>query len=151
MAVRDADEHAGDVALAMQLVLDLGTNSDPADPARRVQAAVDQADPCELVQGLGTVLTACMGLLDNPGEAIMPVLAQLRARELVPGQLLPTMGAVLTAAAMRQPPIQWRTDLSHIPATEIPAWAYTTWLLAGWTERSLGQGTLSGLAHRLGA
>lgn len=137
----------------MQLVLELVTDSvtaEPADPAGRVQAAVGRADPGELVQGLGTVLTACMGLLDDPGEATMPVVDQLRARELVPGQLLPTMGGVLTAAAIRQPPVQWRADLGHIPAVEIPAWAYTTWLLAGWTEHRLGKGTVSGLAHRLG-
>lgn len=151
MAIRDADETAGDVALAMQLVTDLVTDPEATDPAGRMQATVDRADSVELVRGLGTVLTACIELLDDPGQAVMPVVTQLRARGLVTAQLLPTMGGALTAAAVAQPPAQWRQGLGHISSTEIPAWAYTAWLLAELTEHSLGAGTVTALAHRLGA
>lgn len=153
---RNAGEPTGDVALATSLIMGLtgGPVMEPggdADPAEQVRAAAGRADPGELIQGLGTVLTACMGLLEDPGRAVPPVVSGLAARGLVAGDQLPTMGGVLTAAAVGQPPVRWRRGLGPIPGSEFPAWAYTAWLLADLTEQATGPGAITGLASRLGA
>jgi hypothetical protein len=84
------------------------------------------------------LIASFMHLLDGPMDLVPAVIRRLRALELVPEEMLPTMAGVLTAAALGQSPLGWRRAVGAItPAAEYsegPAWAYTAWLLADFLD-----------------
>ena len=69
---------------------------------------------------------------------VPPLIRKLRALELVPEEVLPTMAGALTAAALDQSPLRWRHGLGSSTPTaehaEGPAWAYAAWLLADFLD-----------------
>jgi hypothetical protein len=62
----------------------------------------------ELTHGLALLMSLFMHLLDGPMDLVPAVVRRLRALELVPEEVLPTMADVLTAAALGQSPLGWR-------------------------------------------
>jgi hypothetical protein len=85
----------------------------------------------ELTHGLALLISSFLDL-------VPAVVRRLRALELVPEEVLPTMAGVLTAAALGQSPLGWRRAVGEsTPAAEHsvgPAWAYTAWLLADFPD-----------------
>jgi hypothetical protein len=69
---------------------------------------------------------------------VPPLIRKLRALELVPDEVLPTMAGALTAVALGQSPLGWRHAVgsasSIAGSSEGPAWAYTAWLLADFLD-----------------
>jgi hypothetical protein len=136
----DQDEvPAGAVIAAMELVKGLGDNENamPGDELLRLirDASVT---PEELTQGFALLISSFMHLLDGPMDLVPAVIRKLRALDLVPEEVLPTMAGALTAAALGQSPLRWRHALGAITPTaehlEGPAWAYTAWLLADFLD-----------------
>jgi hypothetical protein len=136
----DQDEvPAGAVIAAMELVKGLGDNENamPGDELLRLirDASVT---PEELTQGFALLISSFMHLLDGPMDLVPAVIRKLRALDLVPEEVLPTMAGALTAAALGQSPVRWRHALGSITTTaehlEGPAWAYTAWLLADFLD-----------------
>src|SRR5512132_2236100 len=132
----DQDEvPAGAVIAAMELVKGLGDNEN-ALPEDELLGLIRDASVTrkELTQGFALLIHSFMHLLDGPMDLVPAVIRKLRALELVPEEVLPTMAGALTAAALGQSPLRWRHALGSItPAAEHaegPAWAYTAWLLA---------------------
>jgi hypothetical protein len=136
----DQDEvPAGAVIAAMELVKGLGDNEN-ALPEDELLGLIRDASvtPKELTQGFALLIHSFMHLLDGPMDLVPAVIRKLRALELVPEEVLPTMAGALTAAALGQSPLRWRHALGSItPAAEHaegPAWAYTAWLLADFLD-----------------
>jgi hypothetical protein len=94
--------------------------------------------PEELTQGFALLISSFMHLLDGSMDLVPPLIRKLRALELVPEELLPTMAGALTAAALGRSPLGWRHAVGAITPTaehaEGPAWAYTAWLLADFLD-----------------
>jgi hypothetical protein len=90
--------------------------------------------PEELTQGFVLLISSFMHLWDGPMDLVAPVIRKLRALELMPEEVLPTMAGALTAAALGQSPLRWRRTIGAITLItedgEGPAWAYTARLLA---------------------
>jgi hypothetical protein len=136
----DQDEvPAGAVIAAMELVKGLGDNEN-AMPGDELLSLIRDTGvtPQELTQGFALLIASFMHLLDGPMDLVPAVIRRLRALELVPEEMLPTMAGVLTAAALGQSPLGWRRAVGAItPAAEYsegPAWAYTAWLLADFLD-----------------
>jgi hypothetical protein len=136
----DQDEvPAGAVIAAMELVKGLGDNEN-AMPGDELLDLIRDAGvtPEELTQGFSLLIFSFMHLLDGPMDLVPPLIRKLRALELVPEEMLPTMAGALTAAALGQSPLGWRHAVGAIPPTaehaEGPAWAYTAWLLADFLD-----------------
>jgi hypothetical protein len=136
----DQDEvPAGAVIAAMELVKGLGDNEN-AMPGDELLGLIRDSGvtPRELTQGFALLISSFMHLLDGPMDLVPPVIRKLRALELVPEEVLPTMAGALTAAALGQSPWHWRRAIGAIaPAAEHsegPAWAYTAWLLADFLD-----------------
>jgi hypothetical protein len=136
----DQDEvPAGAVIAAMQLIKGLGNNEN-AMPEGELLSLVRDAGvtPAELTQGFALLIHSFMHLLDGPMDLVPAVIRKLRALELVPEEVLPTMAGALTAAALGQSPLRWRHSLGSSTPTaehpEGPAWAYTAWLLADFLD-----------------
>jgi hypothetical protein len=73
----------------------------------------------ELTQGFAPLITSFTHLLDGPMDLVPAVVRRLRALELVPEEVLPTMAGVLTAAALGQSPLGWRRAVGEsTPAAE---------------------------------
>jgi hypothetical protein len=136
----DQDEvPAGAVIAAMELVKGLG-DSENAMPADELLGLIRDASvtPEQLTRGFALLTYSFMHLLDGPMDLVPAVIRKLRALELVPDEVLPTMAGALTAAALGQSPLGWRRALgSSTPTAEYlegPAWAYTAWLLADFLD-----------------
>jgi hypothetical protein len=136
----DHDEvPAGAVIAAMELVKGLGDdeNAMPGDQLLGLIRDIG-VTPEELTQGFALLISSFMGLVDGPLDLVPPITRKLRALELVPDRVLPTMAGALTAAALGQSPWQWRHSVGVIIPNaehwEGPAWAYTTWLLADFLD-----------------
>jgi len=136
----DQDEvPAAAVIAAMELVKGLGDNEN-AMPGDELLGLIRDTGvtPKELTQGFALLISAFMHLLNEPMDLVPPVIRKLRALELVPEEVLPTMAGALTAAALGQSPSRWRHDVGAITPTaehrEGPAWAYTAWLLADFLD-----------------
>jgi hypothetical protein len=136
----DEDEvPAGAVVAAMELVKGLGDNEN-AMPEDELLGLIRDAGvtPEELTQGFALLIGSFMHLLGGPMDLVPAVIRKLRALELVPEEVLPTMAGALTAAALGQSPLRWRHGLgsstSTAEHTEGPAWAYTAWLLADFLD-----------------
>ena len=136
----DQDEvPAGAVIAAMELVKGLGDNED-AMPGDELLSLIRDASvsPEELTQGFALLIASFMHLLDGPLDLVPAVIRKLRALELVPEEVLPTMAGALTAAALGQSPLGWRdavrSDTPIAGPSEGPAWAYTAWLLADFLD-----------------
>jgi hypothetical protein len=88
--------------------------------------------PEELTQGFALLIASFMHMLDGPLDLVPPLIRKLRALELVPDEVLPTMAGALTAGALGQSPLGWRcavgSGASIAGHSEGPAWAYTAWL-----------------------
>jgi hypothetical protein len=88
----------------------------------------------ELTHGLALLISSFLHLLGGPMDLVAAVVRGLRALELVPEEVLPTMAGGLTAAGLGHSPLGWRRAVGEsTPAAEHsegPAWAYTAWLLA---------------------
>lgn len=112
----DQDEVPADAVIAaMELVKGLGDNENamPGDELLRLirDASVT---PEELTQGFALLISSFMHLLDGPMDLVPPVIRKLRALELVPEEVLPTMAGALTAAALGQSPLRWRHALQRL-------------------------------------
>lgn len=142
-------EPVGDISHAMRLVTALSAPG--AEPSAEIRKVRDRVDPAELVRGLATLIHAFMGVFDDSTEAVMPVVRRLRSLELVPDHLLPTMGAILIAAAVSQPASPGKEPSSAAAGADTTAWASTAWLLAELVERTAGEGAAAACARRLGA
>jgi hypothetical protein len=136
----DQDEvPAAAVIAAMELVKGLGDNEN-ALPGDELLGLIRDTGvtPEELTQGFALLISSFMHLLDGPMDLVPPVIRKLRALELVPEEVLPTMAGALTAAALGQSPSRWRHAVGAITPTaehaEGPAWAYTAWLLADFLD-----------------
>ena len=136
----DQDEvPAGAAIAAMELVKGLGDNEN-AMPGDELLSLIRETGvtPEELTQGFALLIHSCMHLLDGPMDLVPAVIRKLRALELVPEEMLPTMAGALTAAALDQSPLHWRHAVgSTTPAaqrSEGLAWAYTAWLLADFLD-----------------
>jgi hypothetical protein len=136
----DQDEvPAAAVIAAMELVKGLGDN-EQAMPGDELLGLIRDTGvtPEELTQGFALLISSFMQLLDSPMDLVPPVIRRLRALELVPEEVLPTMAGALTAAALGQSPSRWRQAVGAITPTahhsEGPAWAYTAWLLADFLD-----------------
>jgi hypothetical protein len=122
----------------MELVKGLG-NDENAMPGDELLSLIRDASvsPEELTQGFA-LIASFMHLLDGPMDLVPPLIRMLRALELVPDEVLPTMAGVLTAAALGQSPLGWRhaigSGTSMAGPAEGPAWAYTAWLLADFLD-----------------
>ena len=64
--------------------------------------------PEELTQGFALLIASFLHMLDGPMDLVPPLIRKLRALELVPDEVLPTMAGALTAAALGQSPLGWR-------------------------------------------
>jgi hypothetical protein len=96
----DQDEvPAGAVIAAMELVKGLGDNENamPGDELLG-SSATPASPPKEFTQGFALLIASFMHLLDGPMDLVSPLIRRLRALELVPDEVLPTMAGVLTAA-----------------------------------------------------
>jgi hypothetical protein len=136
----DQDEvPAAAVIAAMELVKGLGDN-EQAMPGDELLGLIRDTGvtPAELTQGFALLIASFMHVLDGPMDLVPAVIRKLRALELVPEELLPTMAGALTAAALGQSPLGWRHAVGAIAPTaeqaEGPAWAYTAWLLADFLD-----------------
>jgi hypothetical protein len=130
---------AAAVIAAMELVKGLGDN-EQAMPGDELLGLIRDTGvtPEELTQGFALLIASFMHLLDGSMDLVPPVIRKLRALELVPEEMLPTMAGALTAAALGQSPLGWRHGVgATAPAAEHaegPAWAYTAWLLADFLD-----------------
>jgi hypothetical protein len=135
----DQDEvPAGAVIAAMELVKGLGSNEN-AMPGDELLSLIREASvsPEELTQGFALLMASFMHMLHGPMDLVPPLIRKLRALELVPEEVLPTMAGALTAAALGQSPLGWRnagSGTSIAGPSEGPAWAYTAWLLADFLD-----------------
>jgi hypothetical protein len=64
--------------------------------------------PEELTQGFALLIASFLHMLDGPLDLVPPLIRKLRALEVVPDEVLPTMAGALTAAALGQSPLGWR-------------------------------------------
>jgi hypothetical protein len=106
----DQDEvPAAAVIAAMELVKALGDNQQ-AMPGDELLSLIRDTGvtPKELTQGFALLIASFMHLLDGSMDLVPPVIRKLRALELVPEEMLPTMAGALTAAALGQSPLGWR-------------------------------------------
>jgi hypothetical protein len=136
----DQDEvPAGAVIAAMELVKGLGSDEN-AMPGDELLSLIRDASvsPEELTQGFALLIGSFMHMLDGPLDLVAPLIRKLRALELVPEEVLPTMAGALTAAALGQSPLGWRhavgSGTSIAGPAEGPAWAYTAWLLGDFLD-----------------
>jgi hypothetical protein len=134
----DQDEvPAAAVIAAMELVKGLGDN-EQAMPGDELLGLIRDTGVAheELTQGFALLIASFMHLLDGSMDMVPPVIRKLRALELVPEEMLPTMAGALTAAALGQSPLGWRHGATAPAAeqAEGPAWAYTAWLLADFLD-----------------
>ena len=136
----DQDEvPAKAVIAAMELVKGLGDYED-AMPGDELLSLIRDASVTseELTQGFALLIASFMHLLDGSMDLVPAVIRKLRALQLVPEEVLPTMAGALTAAALGQSPLGWRhvvgSGTSIAGPSEGPAWAYTAWLLADFLD-----------------
>jgi len=100
---------AGAVIAAMELVKGLGSDEN-AMPGDELLSLIrdPSVSPEELTQGFALLIASFMQLLVGPMDLVPPLIRKLRALELVPDEVLPTMAGALTAAALGQSPLGWR-------------------------------------------
>jgi hypothetical protein len=136
----DQDEvPAAAVIAAMELVKGLGDNENAMPGVELLDLIRDtRVTPEELTQGFALLISSFMHLLNEPMNLVPPVIRKLRALELVPEEVLPTMAGALTAAALGQSPSRWRHAVGASTPTaehwEGAAWACTAWLLADFLD-----------------
>jgi hypothetical protein len=94
----------------MELVKGLGDNEN-AMPGDELRGLIRDTGvtPEELTQGFALLISSFMHLLDGSMDLVPPLIRKLRALELVPEELLPTMAGALTAAALGRSPLGWPT------------------------------------------
>jgi hypothetical protein len=103
------DVPAGAVIAAMELVKGLGSDEN-AMPGDELLSLIRDASvsPEELKQGFALLIASFMHMLDGPLDLVPPLIRKLRALELVPDEVPPTMAGALTAGALGQSPLGWR-------------------------------------------
>jgi hypothetical protein len=103
------DVPAGAVIAAMELVKGLGSDEN-AMPGDALLSLIHDASvsPEELTQGFALLIALFMHMLDGPLDLVPPLIRKLRALEVVPDEVLPTMAGALTAGALGQSPLGWR-------------------------------------------
>ena len=112
----DQDEvPAGAVIAAMELVKGLGDN-EHAMLGDELLSLIRYTGVTleELTQGFALLISSFMHLWDGPMHPVAPVIRKLRALDLMPEVVLPTMAGALTAAALGQLPLRWRRTIGAI-------------------------------------
>jgi hypothetical protein len=119
----DHDEvPAGAVMAAMELVKGLGSDEN-AMPGDELLSLIRDAgvSPEELTQGFALLIGSFMHMLVGPLDLVPSLIRKLRALELVPDEVLPTMPGALTAAALGQSPLGCRHAVGSGPSIAGPS------------------------------